>query len=118
MNLLKYKSFIYFGYLVSTALICLPWFLSDKLSATLLVATTGLVSLVVFLFSKGKTIPKFEYIPQRVTVLVTFLLYVFLSFAHYLTNFTEEKSLVILVYTTSILTLLTLIFTSFEEDKN
>lgn len=115
MSLIPYKYFVYLNYAIAAILTLLPWFIGDKTSAKLVISGIGLATLLVLGLSKEKPFPKLQLIPVRAVILSVFILMVFLSFSHYLLNFSEENGLVTLIYSSSMLTLLSLVFTSLNK---
>jgi hypothetical protein len=54
---------------------------------------------------------------KRTSVLLLFLISVFVSFSHFLLGFSKDTALVAVVYSFSILTLFTLLVTNFKENN-
>ncbi len=117
MNLMPYKYFIFINYVSALSLVVLPWLLTEKTSAAILISVTGLMMLIISILSKGKSYPTINIIPVRIVVLLQFILSILLSFSHFLLNFSDQKGLVILIYSVSFLTLLLLTVTNIINQK-
>ena len=58
-----------------------------------------------------------HWIGKRTSVLILFLITIFISFSHFLLGFSKDTGLVAVIYSFSILTLFTLLVTNFKESN-
>jgi len=113
MSFLSYKLFTYLNIFIGALLVILPWVISKSVAGNVVTVVLGLILIAALIFSKNNGVTKLEYLDNRLTLLIVFVSTVILNFAPYIFNFTNESNLVWLVFGSSAVTLLSLIFTKF-----
>jgi hypothetical protein len=110
LNLLPYKFFIYINYVLTAAIVALPWvFLPDNTPAKVVLTVIGVILFAIQASSKKVSFPAAELISPRFVVLATMAVAVIIPFLHFILKYTENVSLLWAMYIVCILQLITII---------